>query len=455
MNSNTNIENNLTDMFIDNLFCIKKIDIPERITEQAKMCFIDFLGVTLAGAKTIRQEGGQYLGCLKNCVGTSTVINFDKKTDIYSAILINGLSSHTEELDDGHRFGMMHLGSPIIAALLSTAELYGTGGEDFIRGIITGYEAAIRLACCVQPSHKKRGYHTTGTCGTIGAAMGIAAALDFTREQTKVALSAAVTSAAGVLEVQEDSSGLKPYNSARASLDGFVAAVMGQTGVKGPDDILGGKRGFLAVMADNAQQEFLTAPLDGVFAIEGIYMKKYASCRHSHPAIEAALNIKNKYEILPAEIEKIKIFTYDAAVEGHDHKVIRSTNSAKMSTPYSVAVAIETGNAGITEFATGHINNISIKAIINKIEIFRDKELTLLAPGKRVAAVEIVALGKTYRERVDYPKGEPENPMTLKDIEEKFVSLAFYAGKTQQEAELLIEKARRLEKGMDGIYGLL
>ncbi len=455
MNLKTNFENNLTDIFIDNLFCSRETVIPERVTEQAKKCFLDFLGVTLAGSKTIRQEGGQYLNCLKNCAGTSTVINFNKKTDIYSAILINGLSSHAEELDDGHRFGMLHLGSPVIAALFSTAELYGTSGEDFIRGLITGYEAAIRLACCVQPSHKKRGYHATGTCGTIGAAMGIAAALNFTKEQTKASLSAAVTSAAGVLEVQEDSSGLKPYNSARASLDGFVSSLAGRAGFKGPDDILGGNRGFLAVMADNAQTQFLTNPLNDTFGIEGIYMKKYASCRHSHPAIEAALSIKDKYGILPADIEKVKVFTYKAAVEGHDHKTIRGANSAKMSTPYSIAAVLETGKAGIAEFSTECINNKAISFLMKKIDIFPDEELTLLAPGKRAAAVEIMAAGKTYRERIDYPKGEPENPMTLTDIEEKFTALALYGGKTQDEAVKLVWKVRELEKDLNGIYELL
>jgi len=455
MNSQTPLQNNLTDIFISNLYGLRTSDLPVSVQEQAKKCFLDFLGVSLAGAKTIRQEGEQYLNCLKDSPGHSTVINFNAKTDIYSAILVNGLSSHAEELDDGHRFGMLHVGSPVLSALFSAAEMYKITGTAFIRGIISGYEAAVRTACCLQPSHKNRGYHTTGTCGTIGAAMAVAAALDFTIEQTKSALSAAVTSAAGVLEVQEDSSGLKPYNSARASLDGFVSAMMGRAGFKCPDDILGGKRGFLAVMSDSAKHSFLTDPLNGVYGIEGIYMKKYASCRHSHPAIEAALSIKNKYGILPAEIENVKVFTYKAAVEGHDHKIIRSVNSAKMSTPYSVAAALETGNAGIGEFSTDGISNIAVTALMGKTDIISDEELTLLAPGKRIAVVEITAAGKTYRERVDYPKGEPENPMTFRDIEEKFVSLVLYAGKTRQEADVLIAQVKTLEEGINGIYNLL
>lgn len=117
-------------------------------------------------------------------------------------------------------------------------------GEDFLRGIILGYEIAIQLASSMQPSHRNKGFHTTATCGTIGAAVGIASALKYNKTQLKSTISAAATSASGILEIQEDGSELKPYNPAIAAVNGFLAARIGRVGFLGPDDILGESAAF-------------------------------------------------------------------------------------------------------------------------------------------------------------------------------------------------------------------
>lgn len=450
------MDNRLTDCFIERLFNLKESGIPDRVILQAKKCVLDYLGVTLAGAKMLEAQGGRYLDSLKATKGTSTVIAFERKADIYSSILINGLSAHATELDDGHRFGMLHLGSPIITALFSTAELENSSGAELLHGIIVGYEAAIRLACSVQPSHKEKGYHTTGTCGTIGASLGIATALGYTREQTKSALSAAVTSAAGVLGIQDDGSELKPYNAGRAALDGFVSAFVARVGFQGPDDILGGKRGFLSIMSDRNTPSLLVKSVDNSFGIEGVYMKPYASCRHSHPGIEAAIRLVANYSIRLDSIREINIRTYKAAVDGHDHVRIQGINSAKMSIPYSVAVALKTGKAGISEFSYDHITDQDIISLMAKVNVRIDAELTLLAPKKRAAIVEILTFdNKFYSEQIDYPKGEPENPMSLKDVEEKFVALAMYSGKTSKEAELVVQKVWNLEEDLFDLFNVL
>ena len=82
--------------------------------------------------------------------------------------------------------------------------------KDFLYGIIIGYEAAILLGIAIQPAHRFKGYHVTGTCGTVGAAMAIAAARKYSKSEYKSALSAAVTGAAGILEMIENESNLKP-----------------------------------------------------------------------------------------------------------------------------------------------------------------------------------------------------------------------------------------------------
>ena len=233
---------------------------------------LDYIGVTFAGARMLAEKGDKLLD-MRAADGQATVIGFTRKRIIQNAILINGLSSHIAELDDGHRLGMIHLGAPIISSLFSLAEYKRINGPQMLRGIIIGYEAAVRLASAIQPSHRQKGYHATSTCGTIGAAMGAAAMLDYSEQQIKATLSAAVTSAAGILGIQEDQSELKPYNAARAALNGHVSALIGEAGFQSPVDILGGRRGFLSVMADEYDPSYLFKATEDELWIESVYMK--------------------------------------------------------------------------------------------------------------------------------------------------------------------------------------
>ena len=166
---------NISDIFIQNIVQITPEDIPEDVYFQAKRCLIDYLGVLFAGAalykKSIKEE----------------VLSVN---DPYSSALVKGFCSHILELDDGHRKGAVPVGGTIFSALLSVAEHEDISYQDLLYGAIIGYEATIRLACAVQPGNKLRGYHATGTCGTIGAALAIAAALHFNSSQMKTTLSA-------------------------------------------------------------------------------------------------------------------------------------------------------------------------------------------------------------------------------------------------------------------------
>lgn len=404
---------------------------------KAKECLIDYLGVTLAGSAMMSEKERELLqsqvssdGC--HVLGTSIMV------PINMAALMNGINAHVIELDDGHRRGAVHVGGTVFSALMAVADKEGLSSQDFLRGAIVGYEATIRLACAVQPGNKLRGYHATGTCGTVGAALGIAAALHYTKEQMNTTLAAAVTSAAGVLEMQEDDSDLKPYNVGRAAMDAVAAAYMGRTGLKGPKDALGGKRGFLKVMTDEPHLEYLTECSGDTLCIEQIYQKVYAACRHAHPAIEAALALRDKIAI--EDIDEIVVETYRLAVAGHDHTAVSGVSSAKMSIPFSVAVALVTGNAGLTAFTEKTIINEMILNLAQKVRVVENGELTTLSPDKRASILTIKTKNGTFSKRVDYPKGEPENPLTQQELEAKFRELVMYGGLSMSECDEIINE---------------
>ena len=372
-----------------------------------------------------------------------------------TAALLNGMNAHVIELDDGHRQGAVHVGATIFSALLPVAEKEHLSANDFLFGAIIGYEVTIRLACAIQPGNKLRGYHATGTCGTIGATMAIAAALHFDFDQMKSAFSAAVTSAAGVLEMQEDNADLKPLNVGRAAMDAVAAAYLGKARFKAPNDALGGKRGFLKVMTDEAKISFLKDFENDSFSIMSIYNKPYASCRHTHPAIEAALIIRKQHSFLLNELESVCVHTYKLAVAGHDHKQVDGVSSAKMSMPYSVAVALFTGNAGLDEFSEGNVANKQILDIAKKIDIIADDEFTALCPQRRAALVEAKTKTGLFSARIDYPKGEPENPLTPEEFNQKFEGLMTFAGYDKKVCKALMEKVNCSDFHINEVTDLL
>ena len=254
---------NLSKQFITKLFCLSQSALPGKVKNKACFCLIDYLGVTFGGSGFYREKIEDYLS--RNFIsGESHIIGYASEVDLRTAAMINAFNAHILELDDSHRVALTHLGAPIFSALLAVAETHNCTILQLIRGAVTGYEAAIRIGSAVQTSHKQRGFHSSGTCCTIGCAMGIAAMLGFSEDEMSNVLSASTTSAAGLLEVIGGVSQQKPYNLANATVAGIDAALFGRY-FSGADDILNGKNGFFRALSDEYHVENL---FEGGYAID-------------------------------------------------------------------------------------------------------------------------------------------------------------------------------------------
>ena len=411
-----NITHCLTDYLFD-----KTAAITDDIIKKAEACRQDYLAVTSAGAVKNRSRWEELLK--RTPEGTAELIGYDRKADSKTAALINGFNAHALELDDGQRFAMIHLGASIISAI-QAADENDISKERFETGIIMGYEAACRAAIAMQPFHKNRGYHTAGTCGTIGCAVGAAFALGMNKAQMKRVLTCAAGSAAGMLEIQEQKSEMKPYNVGRAAMDGLTAAYMGFTAFETPDDMFGGERGFFKTFSDQFDPEKLIGA-EAYFEIERIYVKPYASCRHSHSAVEAAIKLHREIDV--EDIQNIEVQTYRLGVKGHDHTDVQGIASAKLSTPYAVAAGLLYGRADLSVFEP---LDEKIVELAQKVKVSEDPTLTAESPKKRIALVTATLKnGKKLSARVDYAKGDPENPMTEEELAEKRRLLSAYAEK--------------------------
>lgn len=430
-------EENITDLFLDRVCSLKYDDIPATALAVFRMCLLDTLGVSMAGAKDLKEKEKLLLDNLDDGTDVIAPIGFCQKTSIPNAILINGLSSHFLELDDGVRYGVIHPSAPLFSALIPIATVKNVSWQQFVLGAISGYETSIRIASAMQPSHYSKGYHPTATCCTLGVAVGIAVMLGYNRQEIKDSFGAATISAYGTLKVLEDISELKPYNCAKAALMGYYAAMMGKAGFTSPKDPLSGDTGFIKMMCDTYDEERLVGEWD-TLAIEKVYLKPYASCRHTHPEIEAAFTIRNQEGFDPKKVSVIRVTTYKGVLGKHDGHTIFGESSARMSIPYSVAVALVTGRAGIDEFTDKYISDVLIQHLTKVVVVEGDEELSKLVPDQRVAIVYVEQSdGKAFMKRVDYPKGEPENPLSNDELYAKFSSMTDHAGMSDEKAKEL------------------
>ena len=429
---------NISDNFIHTLFTLKEAPIPAEVMEEARKCLLDEVGTMLAGASLLKDNLGAYINMFSG--DDATAIGLGKKASLQNAALVNGISGHAYDFDDGHRFSTVHLGSAVIPAVLAVAEKENLTMDDVLRGIIIGYEAAIRMGNCIQPGHRGRGFHASGTVGTIGAAMGVAALLDFNEEQFKSALGAACTSAGGILEMQVDSSTLKPYNIGRATHDGITAALVVRAGFQGPIDPLDGEFGFFKASSDTCKPEVLSLEHNSSYNICGCYHKPFASCRHTHGCVYAALRAVGDNNVNWSDIESISVDMYAQGVNGHDHTDIPSPVAGKMSAPFCIAMALVTGKIGISSFTDETLKNKDILDLTQKVSVRADEEMTSWVPKKRAARVTVTLKNKkSYTSQADYALGEPELPMSIDDFCSKTTELAMAAGRTEEDIKKIID----------------
>ena len=417
---------NVSREFFQAIGQVAKKEIPVPVMERARRSLLDYLAVTCAGVAFQKEKLKSYFDFAAPEEGGLKAIGMGKNLVLKEAVFLNGLNAHALDFDDGTNSGIIHLGSPIFSLLLPLSQRYGTSVEELLKAAIVGYEASYTMAVSIQPRHKALGYHATGTCGMLGATLAAAYMLGFEEEECFQAFATACVAASGMLKVLDDGSELKPYNVAKTALLSLTSLQLAKAGFKGHDDPLGGYRGFLKMMSGDENTTIKPTLLNGTYAIMKCYTKPYASCRYTHPPVEAAIHLRNQHGIRPEDVQSIEVETYDLAVSGHDHTEVKGAYSAKMSTPYSVAVALAYGKAGLQEFGEDVLENEVIKSLTKKVNVVADKSMSEIFPGKQSAILTIKTADKTYSERVDFPKGEPENPMTETEFRERYEALMFF-----------------------------
>lgn len=410
-----------------------------------KVAFLDYFGVTYRGFNEDPSRIA-FLSINELYNGSSTLTasiigEGDNRQDMINAAFVNGVSAHSLDLDDGHRKAHIHLGAIVFSTALAIGEAYNLSGKDFLEASIVGYEIGILLGELVNPQHRNKGFHSTGTVGTFVAGAVAAKLLKLNENQITNALGLCGTQAAGLLESDHSGSMGKSLHVGKAVYNGILSVFLAKNGFTGSETVLDGEEGFLKTMAYSGLGEDYT--LEEVFSkvgeveVKEIYFKKYPVCRHLHSSIEAILKLRNIINKEYDHIESIFVKTYEIAAS-HDNYNPKTLEDLKQSLPYALAIALVCGNVTLDNLKSlishGLLNDESdsetvnlIKKIANKVVISIDPQFEELYPDQRPSNV-IIRLDENFRNGifqniVSIPKGDIENPFKLSEIVSKFKEL--------------------------------
>lgn len=248
-------------------------DIPQDVLRMGKLCFLDWLGVTIAGAKSEVSSVVQKYLSLFSSTGPATMIGFNKKYDLPSATLVNGMLSHALDFDDYHMSTILHTTAPSLPAILATAEYMKSNGKDLLTAIILAIDITLRLGMGVGRVHYDRGWHITSTIGRFGAVAGVSSLLNLDVGTIVNALGIAGTSGGGLRNVFGTMS--KPYHAGKAAMDGLMACFLAQKGLDSSADIFDGKHGFFELFTENPDHKAITNGLGKQFLLSEICFKTY------------------------------------------------------------------------------------------------------------------------------------------------------------------------------------
>ena len=411
-------------------------DLPSRIIEIAKLRLLDLLGAGLAGYRI-----GLYrpvAEVLHAGAGKSRIWGEGTLVSCRDAAIVNSFMAHSTYLEDGSRSTGGHPSSAVIPALLALGETLSVSGDKVIVGLVVGYEAFIRIGKAMYPSTVDRGYQPTAILASLGAAAGCAKIMDLDRETCAHALSISANLGSGLKAALREPSS-QPIQVGRSCEGGLVAALLAQRGLKGYPVILESYINAHAVAVDTDK---IVEDLGKRYEIEDTYLKIHGGCRGNHAPLDLILKIVKKNQISLEQIKEVNI-GIDSVTAANEIHWPKNGQDAQFSIPFSVAVALIHGNASLFQFTDERLQEPVVRSFMERIRVDINPELDKLLPMKRGATGEIILRdGRIYRDALDVARGEPESPLTSREIEAKFNLLA---------GEVL---GKRTSQVIDAVYNL-
>ncbi|MHC4225522.1 MAG: MmgE/PrpD family protein [Planctomycetota bacterium] len=427
--------------------------LSEDVIDRTKYLLIDYIGVAARG--TLSDSSIPMLRLVQDLDRTAegaVVIGTNIRVSPPLAALANGTAAHSLELDDVVNEASLHPAVAIMPAAMAAAQLAGCSAKEFLTAIVVGYEVTIKLGIALDPAaHYARGFHPTGTCGTMGAAVTASKILGLNQNAMTNALGIAGSMAAGSMEFLSDGSFTKRLHPGWAAHSGMMAALLAGNNFTGPGTIVEGKFGFLHSHSSAPSADKILATWGRPYEIMRTSIKPHSCCRYKQGPIDGLLKIVRENNLDASQIEKVTLgilkagFALVAEPESQKSNP-KSVVDAQFSMPFGAAVAILNGKATLDEYTMQNVNSARVKELMDKISCLKDPELEKEFPRKWPASVTLQTKdGKAYSTRIDFPKGDPENPLTWDELIDKFRNLIAPVLFDARQSEI-IERVRSLEK---------
>ena len=433
-------------------------DLPEQVVMLAKERIMDTLGAAIAGSVNWEYAAQLREACKKLGSGECSVIGGEKCYPAAHAAMINATYAHSVELDDGHKNDGCHAGAVVVPTALTMAQAMGKSGRELIAAVAIGYEVTYRIASHVNPAQINKGFHPSSNCGAYGAAAVAGKLMGLNEEQLANALGQAGMLASGTMEATKSGQRAKCVQVGNAAYNGILAACLAQTGMEGCLTALEGPNGLFATQSENVDVEDVCRDLGKVYTIGDTYNKMYPSCRHAQPGIEAALDLGVEHRIDPADVAAVHIGTHKVAYELTGIiKEPKNSGEAKFSLAYGSAVALRRHRFGVADLMERSYTDPETLRLADKVTCEIDPDVQAVFPKKRGAKVRIELKDGTVYEKELYDlKGSPGNPVSIGELERKFMSSAG-AAMPEIRAQQLLELLRDVEAldSVDGLVSLL
>ena len=403
--------------------------LPEPVVRRTEDLLVDWFGSAVGGHGTRPVASiTRFAQAMGPQTGPSEVIVSRARTSPYLAAMANAAASHVAEQDDVHNGSVFHPATVVFPAAVAVAQAIGASGRQLLTAAVVGYEVGIRVGEFLGRSHYKV-FHTTGTAGTLAAAAAVGHLLGLDARQMQHAFGSAGTQSAGLWEFLRTGSDSKQLHTAHAAAAGLMSAYMAQDGFTGAADILEGPQGMAAGMSSDADPAKLTDGLGTRWTTAETSFKYHASCRHTHPAADALLQVMQDHRLQPDDLARVITHVHQGAIDVLGPVLRPATvHQSKFSMGTVLALVARFGQAGLAEFDR-HFMDDATQSLRDRVGMELDAEVDAAYPQRWIGKVTVHTLdGRVLHGRVDEPKGDPGNTLSREEITAKALRLAAFSG---------------------------
>jgi 2-methylcitrate dehydratase PrpD len=389
----------------------------DAVEHEAHRTFLNWLGCAVGASSHEATSAALAAVRMLQPAPQASIVGRTDQVDMASAALINGISSHTFDFDDTHLKTIIHPAGPVASALLALAEHTRASGRALIDALVIGIDVSCRIGNAMYPDHYDRGWHITGSTGTVGAAAACARLLGLSVDQCQMAMGIAASQPVGMRE--QFGTMTKPFHPGGAARAGLMSALLAQQGFTASPCALEAPRGMMQTISTKNDWREVTDQLGQRFEIAFNTYKPFACGIVVHPSIDACAQLRAQ-GVRAEEIARIDLRVHSLVLELTGKKEPADGLQAKFSVYHGCAAGLIFGMAAEAEFSDAVVTRPDVVALRRKVVAVVDDSID-------EASADVVATltdGRQFHVFVEHAIGSVQNPMTDAQLEAKFHGLS-------------------------------